>query len=159
MTCIECASNTPCAGRIVCGDPPNCNDPTCGDTKKYPPPITNAEFYCETIVANAEYRIRFSRPTRLHIITDDPTRIVVLEGFQEGSDYYNAFTIVSTTLIDRIVATQAHTDSFYALNRYIVIASTGDPRNASDGDISENRPPVRIPKSSGGVQTVGTETL
>lgn len=159
MTCIVCADNTPCAGRIVCGDLPNCNDPACGNTEKYPPPISNAEFYCNTITANAEYRIHFQRPTRLQIIAAEPDRITLLEGFQDADLYYNAFTLVSTTPIDRILATPEHRDAFYALNRYIVVAATGDPRNASDGDISETNPPTRIPKNAGGVLTVGTETL
>lgn len=158
--CIECPDNTPCAGRIACGDPPNCNNPACNDQNAYPPPLDTAQFFCTQINANARYQIVLVGGGTLRIHAAEPERIIPLEGFHEHPTYHgDTLKLDCGTLIDRIVWTQPTRDSFYALNRFIVLAPTGDPRNASDGAQSAQQPPKRIPKNAGGVMTVGTETL
>lgn len=156
--CVACPDDSLCAGRVVCGDPPDCNDSAC-QKSEYPPPLSNAEFYCTEIIANAQYTIGTPGAGTLHILAAEPERIYILEGFQNGSAVHSdiSIQIVSTTLIDRIIYTQPARDSYYALNRYLVVDAVGEPRNASDG--AQMAHGKRIPKSAGGVLTIGTEIV
>jgi hypothetical protein len=133
MVCIACVDDTPCAGRLVCGDPPDCNDPTCGEGgggEEFPPPL-NATFSCDSITAPASYRVTLSGVARIRA-NHTPTLIA---GRQVGSYYHGQPLILQCSgILDRIEHYQnSHFAAFYTQNSYQEISGTGRTLPMQDG--------------------------
>jgi hypothetical protein len=132
--CIICGEGTLCAGQLVCGDPPDCNDPTCdeggGGGDEFPPPL-NATFSCAAITAPASYRLTLHGVARIRA-NHTPTLIA---GRQAGSYYYGQPLILQCSgIIDRIEHYQkSHFAAFYTQNRYQEISGTGRTLTMQDG--------------------------
>ena len=161
MTCVACQQGK-CAGRIVCGDPPDCDSDSCtddggGGNQQYPPAL-NITMHCRNIYDEASYKVRLPRRGRVIVLAKEAEDVFV-NGRQLSEDEDEAYgdEIVSYTVIDRLIWTEAVPSSFYALNEFVVTDLLGEARKASDGAIGDDA--LRYPDAATGVMTIGTEVV
>lgn len=125
--CVACESGS-CAGRVVCGDPPDCD--SCEGGSEFPAPL-QAQYECERIVADGVFYLSARGAVRVLARGS----VSVVSGASVAGWYVGEVVLAFEDLLERAEVLRGGAEAgFYGLGGYVEVRSdVGWGRYRSEG--------------------------